>query len=218
MAKKQDDKGVQQCPAGTVLFKEGEQGDRMYVIKSGRVQITKKVVDQDVLLEELRAGEFCGELALVNDQPRTVTAVVTRAASVIQIDSSQFEQMLKGNSDISLRMLKKISQRLTRAQYRISNLMLRSTAARLLHQLKNEVVHSSNFATQGIHHPTPIPDDIAEILALEIGEIKTLLSTFVRDELIAIDSNGYFQILDIQAFDRYLKYLELKDRFDFHDA
>lgn len=218
MAKKQDDKGVQQCPAGTILFKEGEQGDRMYVIKSGRVQITKRVVDQDVLLEELRAGEFCGELALVNDQPRTVTAVVTRDASVIQIDSSQFEQMLKGNSDISLRMLKKISQRLTRAQYRITNLMLRSTAARLLHQLKSEVVNSSNFATQGIHHPTPIPDDIAEVLALEIGEIKTLLSTFVRDELIAIDSNGYFQILDIQAFDRYLKYLELKDRFDFHDA
>lgn len=209
------EKGVKQCPAGTVLFREGDQGDRMYVIKSGRVQIAKLVVDAHVVVEELGPGEFCGELALVNKQKRPVTATVVKDASVIQIDASQFEHMLKSNSEIALRMLKKMSQRLTTSHYRVSNLILKDPKARLLHQLLNEVKNNPSFAEHGVHHPTPIPDNLPEVLAMEIGEVKELLGQFVRDDLLSIDHKGYFQIIDDQSFGRYLRFLELHDRFDY---
>ena len=213
-----EEKGIKECPVGTVLFREGESGDRMYVIKSGRVRIFKRVFDAEVAVEELGPGEFCGELAMVNDQPRAVTAVVVRDATVIQIEAAQFETMLKGNSDIALRMLKKMGQRLTQAHYRMSNLMLRTSRGRLLHQLYHEVTASSRFAEVGFGHPRPVPDNLPDVLGMEIGEVKQLLNELVRDELIALDRNGFFQILDEQAYKRCMRYHELRDRFEFRQA
>lgn len=212
------EKGVKECPVGTVLFREGESGDRMYVIKSGRVRIFKRVFDTEVAVEELGPGEFCGELALVNKQPRAVSAIVVREATVIQIEAAQFETMLKGNSDIALRMLKKMGQRLTQAHYRMTNLMLRTARGRLVHQLYHEVTSSSKFAEVGFSQPRPVPDNLPDVLGLEIGEIKTLLNELVRDEIISLDRQGYFQIVDEQAYKRYLRYHELRDRFEYRQG
>jgi len=205
------DKGVRDCAAGTVLFREGEQGDRMYVIKSGRVQLTKRVHDSDIVVEELGDGEFCGELAMLGTAKRPVTAVVIDDAKVIQVQTDQFEDMVRGNADIALRMLKKLTQRLTESQYRVSNLTLRSNTGRILHQLRAEAENRNGEMTA----PTPIPDDLAEALAIEVGEVKQVLSKLVRDEMISIDDRGYFQIIDPASYDRYLQYLELDDRFSF---
>lgn len=212
-AKKSSDKGVKQCPAGTVLFREGEQGNKMYVIKSGRVRLTKKVQDNSIVLEDLGAGSFCGELSMVNDQPRPVTATVIQNAAVIQIDASQFENMLRSNSDIAVRMMKRMTERLTRAQYRMTNFSLRTTKARLMHQLRYEVLTQSENGS--LHASVAIPDNIASALGMEVGELKRLLTTLVKDDLITINQQGQFQIIDPQAYDRYLRYLELHDRFEY---
>lgn len=203
------EKGVRQCPAGTVLFREGEEGQRMYVIQSGRIRLTKRVHDQDVVVEELGAGEFCGELAMLGGSRRPVSAIVVEEASVIQIPADQFETMIRSNSDIALRMLKRMTQRLTEAQYRVTNLILRTNTARVLHQLRAEAAqHSAE-----LQEVAPIPDNLAEALAMEIGDVKKVLAQLVQDELIRIDKQGGFQILDLAAYDRYLRYLELQDRF-----
>lgn len=206
------EKGVQECTAGTVLFREGEEGNRMYVIKSGRVRLTKKIHDSEVVVEELSAGEFCGELAMLGTAKRPVTAVVIEDASVIQVETGQFENMIRGNTDIALRMLKKLTQRLTQAQYRVSNLILRSNTARVLHQLRAEVERHGEDPTQA----TPIPDNLADVLAMEIGEVKKVLTQLVRDELISIDKRGFFNVIDPPSYDRYLRYLELQDRFSYN--
>ena len=210
---KAGDKGVTQAPAGTVLFREGEPGNKMYVIKSGRVRLSKNVFDTDITLEELHGGDFCGEISLVNQQPRPVTATVTEAAAVIQIDAAQFENMIRSNTDIAVRMMKKMSRRLTEAQFRIANFTLRTTRARLMHQLRWEAQRASaNF-----DEVTALPDDLADVLSLEIGEVKRLLSELVSDQLIHIDKRGMFHITDLSSFDKQLRYLELKDHFEFRD-
>lgn len=212
-AKTANDKGVKQCPAGTVLFREGEKGDKMYVLKSGRVRLTKRVQQASIILEDLNAGAFCGELSMVNDQPRPVTATVLEDAAVIRIDASQFENMLRSNSDIAVRMMKRMTQRLTRAQYRLVNFSLRKTKARLMHQLRQEaILRSEGGVPRAL---TPIPDNIAGILGLEIGELKRLLTQLVRDDLITVHPDGNFQIVDPQSYDRFLNYLELHDRFEY---
>lgn len=210
---KKSEKGVTQCPAGTVLFREGDAGDKMYVIKSGRVRLTKQVFDTNVTVEELRGGDFCGEISLVSDQPRAVTATVMSDATVIPIDSAQFEKMIRDNTDIAVRMMKKITRRLTEAQFRISNFTLRTTRARLMHQLRHEAARAGDQ----LDKPAPIPDDIADALSIEIGELKKLLGELVRDDLIQLDKKGNFLIVDRGSFDRHLKYLELKDHFEYRD-
>ena len=201
------EKGAQKCEVGTLLFREGEQGDRLYVVRAGLIKLTRHVHGTELMIDEVGPGEFCGEIALVNDQPRTCTALVIKEAEVIALDRAQFEGMLKKSPDVALRMLKKMSERLNRAHYRLSNMALRSNRARLLHQLKQEA------ARRPPGQPTPIPDNLAEALALEFGDIKQMLHQFIQDELISIDRNGYFQIIDPSGYERYLSFLELQDRF-----
>lgn len=184
----------------------------MYVIKSGRVRLTKRIHDSEVVMEELDEGGFCGELAMLGTPRRPVTAVVSEDAKLIQVQTDQFEEMVRGNSDIALRMLKRLTQRLTEAQYRVSNLILRTNTGRVLHQLKAEAEQRGGEVTAA----TPIPDDLADALAMEVGEVKQVLNELVRDELITIDERGRFQILDPAAYDRYLRFLELQDRFGYN--
>lgn len=206
-------KGVTHCAVGTVLFREGEKGDKMYVIKTGRVQITKKVLGTEIAIEELRAGDSCGESALLNGNTRNTTAVVSYDASLIPISAAQFENMVKSNSDIALRMLKRISERLTESQFRMTNFALRQTKARLLHQLRAQAFQMNISGTK----PAPIPDDLAAVVNIEIGEMKILLGQMMKDGLIEIDARGTFTISDLKSFDQTLSYLELKDLFEFRD-
>ena len=196
-----------------MLFREGETSDKMYVVKSGFVRLTKTIFNEEVTVEELGAGDFCGELALVNAQPRQVSAQAITDCQLIPIEAAKFEEMLRHNPEVAIRMFKKICHRLTQAHYRISNLVLRSNQGRLLHQLRHEVRVHAEAKGQSVHHPIPLPDNLAEALALEIGEIKELLNQFVRDDLISLERNGNFQILDIRAYERYLSFLELQTRF-----
>ncbi len=202
-----------QCPAGTVLFREGDDGAKMYVIKSGRVRLSKRILDSEVTIEELRAGDFCGEVSLVSEQPRTVTATVTADATVIAVDAKQFEKMVSANNEIAVRMMRKMARRLTEAQYRISNFCLRTTRARMMHQLRAEALRASSSLDQA----APIPDDLAEVLSLEIGETKKLLGDLLRDELLQLDKKGNFLITDPADFERHLRYLELKDALEYRD-
>lgn len=218
MAKKDSgDKGTQKCEVGTALFREGEQGDRLYIVRSGLIKLSRRVHGTEVMIDEIGPGEFCGEIALVNDQPRTCTALVIKEAEVIVLEREQFEGMITKNPEIALRMIKKMSERLNRAHYRISNMALRSNKARLLHQLREEVRQLAERKGKTAHQPTPIPDNLADYLSLEFGDIKQMLTEFVSDELISIDRNGYFQIVDLPAYERYLQFLELQDRFEYRN-
>lgn len=193
---------------GTVLFREGEVGKRIYVVNEGRIKLTKRVHTTDTMIEVLGPGEFCGELALVMEAPHPVTATVLDPARLLIVDAKQFETMVRSNTEIALRMLRKLAGRLTQAQFRIVNYCLRSSMGRLLHQLKWEVAISSEQSLPFI------PEDLAEVLSLEKAEVVRLIDELKRLGFIAVEDNGVFSITDRESFERYLSFIELRDRFE----
>ncbi|MDX9724226.1 MAG: Crp/Fnr family transcriptional regulator [Myxococcota bacterium] len=194
--------------AGTVLFREGEVGKRVYVINEGRIRISKRVNKTEALIEVLGPGEFCGELALVLEAPHPVTATVIEPARLLIVDAKQFEAMVRSNGEIALRMLRKLAGRLTEAQFRLVNFQLRRPMGRLLHQLKWEVSIAED------ENAPLVPEDLAEVLGLQRTEVESLLAKLVAEGLIVM-TDGRFMVPDRGAFDRYLTYLELKDRYEF---
>ncbi len=200
--------------AGDILFQEGDPGTEVYVVQSGRVRLHKRVFRQDVIVEELSKGDFCGELALVMKTTRPTSAVVVEDSRLLVIPAPQFEQMIEQNPAISLQMLKRMATRLTRSQFRLSNFALRTPMGRLMHQLRAEW----KVATlQGADSIALVPDDLAEALGMEVGETEELLKKALADRLIDIDANGAFTIRNHDSYDRLLAYLELRDRFEFMD-
>ncbi|MHB1846498.1 MAG: cyclic nucleotide-binding domain-containing protein, partial [Deltaproteobacteria bacterium] len=82
-------------PKGTVLFREGDGGAEMYVVRSGKVAITKAVGNVEKLLATLGVGEFFGELSILSGKPRTASASVVEEAALLVIDPKTFEAMIR---------------------------------------------------------------------------------------------------------------------------
>ena len=108
---------------GQVLFHEGDDGDDMYIIQSGRVAIKKKVKDGDTTLAVLEKGDFFGEMAILERMPRSATAEVIEEGDLIVISGEMFGDMIKANPEIAVRMLRKQSIRLRETNRQVESLM-----------------------------------------------------------------------------------------------
>jgi sigma-B regulation protein RsbU (phosphoserine phosphatase) len=102
---------------GTVLFTEGERGDRFYIIEAGQVAIIKAMGSDDERLIGIRGeGEFIGEMSLLNrDGERTATARVHRPARLLEMSRSDFNALLSQEPTIAYEMLQVLSNRLRAA-------------------------------------------------------------------------------------------------------
>jgi CRP-like cAMP-binding protein len=108
---------------GQVLFREGEDGEDMYIIQSGRVAIKKRVKDGDTTLATLEKGDFFGEMAILERLPRSATAEVVEDGDLIVISSETFGDMIKANPEIAVRMLRKQSIRLRETNKQLEQVM-----------------------------------------------------------------------------------------------
>jgi hypothetical protein len=98
--------------AGDSVYQEGEPGMMMYVIQSGVVELFREVQGQRISYGALEKGDFFGEMSLLLErQPRTTSAVVLQDADLVEIDATLFDKMIRGNIEIAVRMMRKLSLR-----------------------------------------------------------------------------------------------------------
>lgn len=110
--------------AGSTIVTEGDSGVGLYVIKSGKVRITR-VVDPDRAEEELgtaEAGDVLGEMALLDDLPRSATITATEDVVALLLPVWEFRTILRNHPDISLKLLAVLSRRLRQSRQHESNL------------------------------------------------------------------------------------------------
>ncbi len=98
--------------AGDYVFREGDLGTEMYILHEGRVEILKAMKGDEKQLAVLEKGDFFGEMAILEDLPRTASARALTPVKVLHINGSTFDQMLRSNPEIAVRMMRKLSRRL----------------------------------------------------------------------------------------------------------
>jgi CRP/FNR family transcriptional regulator, cyclic AMP receptor protein len=106
---------VERFLAGTRLFRAGDAGDSMFLVESGRVQIRLSDTEGDeVVLADLRSGEFFGELSLLDGKPRSADAVVLEDTTLAILSRSTFLSLMDGRPGVALPFLKAMAHRLRR--------------------------------------------------------------------------------------------------------
>ncbi len=106
--------------AGESVFAEGEPGSTMFVVHSGRIALHRTASGQKQPLGVLEKGDFFGEMSILEGLPRTSSAEALDDAELIEINSMIFDKMIRGNIEIAVRMLRKLSIRLREAEARLS--------------------------------------------------------------------------------------------------
>jgi len=97
---------------GEYIFREGDLGTEMYIIHEGKVEILNKVSGKEVAIAILEKGDFFGEMSILEDMPRAASARALTPSKVLQINGSTFDQMLRDNPEVAVRMMRKLSRRL----------------------------------------------------------------------------------------------------------
>jgi len=199
-------------PAGTVLFKEGETGREMYVIQSGKVKISKQVRGEEQVLAILGPGEFFGEMAILNNKPRSATATVVEESKMLVIDPKTFELLLKNNIEIAIRMIKKLAQRLQEADDQIESLLYKDANSRVVHTLTRSADHHGKPVEDGVK--VGLTDkDLAGKTGLTPEQVEEILSRLEKAKLIQRVEDGII-IADVNRLRKYLEYLSMKEQFE----
>jgi CRP/FNR family transcriptional regulator, cyclic AMP receptor protein len=196
-------------PQGAVLFREGDVGKEMYVIQAGRITVSKHVRDVEKVLGTLGQGDFVGEMAIISNKPRSATATVAEEAKLLVIDSRTFEAMVRANSEIAVRMIKKLTERLQDADRQIENLLLADPTSRLVHFLMHQV--AARGGTDGVHVDFSVKE-LPPMLGLREEQIRDTLIKLEKAKLATLDSDGAV-ISSLQKMKEYFDFLEMKAKF-----
>ena len=102
--------------AGDYVFREGDDTTDMYIIQEGEIEIVRSWAAESQQLAVLEVGDFFGEMSLLEEHPRPVSAHALTGYKLLRIDHSTFDQMVKEKPEIAVRMLRKLSRRLRERQ------------------------------------------------------------------------------------------------------
>lgn len=197
-------------PAGTVIFREDEPGTDMYILQRGSVRVTKRVRNIEKTLVVLGKGEFFGEMSILNDKPRSASIVAEEECDLLVIDRKTFEAMIKGNPEIALRIIKKLSGRLQEADHQIENLLIKDNTGRVVNHLARMAGGKPKTDT-GIDLGIG-PDDVASMIGISKDQVQSILAKLSKAHMVDV-SGGTLVVADPDQLSRFIKYLEMKDNF-----
>ena len=93
-----------------VIFHEKEPGAGMYIIKSGSIKLSKKADNKEIFLMSLAAGDFFGEIALLDESPRSATAASEGRTKLLGFYRPDFLDLLKREPKLGSKVLLKLAQ------------------------------------------------------------------------------------------------------------
>jgi CRP/FNR family transcriptional regulator, cyclic AMP receptor protein len=199
--------------AGEVLFREGDPGHEMYVIQAGLVRVVKRAGGEVRSLATLGRGEFVGEMAILNGKPRTATAHVLEDARCLVIDAATLEQMIATNTEIAVRLVKKLARRLDSADELIQMLLNPDPRARVLYTVKRHAESFVEEGGQGIRLRASARE-IAREVGVDVAQVDDVLSRLARMRIATEDETGAILVTDLPRLMEFMELLEMPTKFE----
>jgi len=175
--------------AGRVLFNEGEPGDTMYIIQIGRVKITKRIGNSEKILMVLQKGDFFGEMAIINQAPRTATATAVDNCQLLCFNRQGFLSMISKNSNIAMNIIEKLCFRLQKADNAIRDLTKRDIKSLVISVL-NDLSHAHRGAGRV---QTLVYKDTLKSIAEQSGATVKEVEVEIQQLIVAgmLNTDGY---------------------------
>ncbi len=177
---------------GEVIIAEYEPGDCFYLIQSGRVQLVKCVNGNKKNLDILKPGEFFGEMAILDNSPRSATCMAAGKVKCLEFNKENFELLITGNPQMALLLLKLFCKRIYDQKRRFKILVVKDLQARIadVFMLLDEMNPVMNEAEKQRRFNVTISD---------VAHWAGLSQEVTRDEI-----NKFVERRKVEVFDNYM--------------
>lgn len=170
-------------PKNSVILFEDDPGDALYVVAQGQVKVVLIGEDgREVILSVLGVGEFFGEMALLDDEPRSAHVIAMEDSTLLVLRREDFQTILHQTPGIAVPLLRELSHRLRRVDEKVGSLVLldvNGRVAQLLLEMADEA--GSDRITRRLTHHT---------IAQMIGSSRETVSRTMRE----LAQKGYIQV------------------------
>ncbi|GAC1431396.1 MAG: Crp/Fnr family transcriptional regulator [Thermoanaerobaculia bacterium] len=186
-----------------VIFHAAESGDVFCVIREGKVKITMISPEgKEIILTMMGPGEFFGEMALLDDAPRSATVVALEPLEVVTIWRTDFLQILADNFSITRKLLSELSKRVRRMSLRIESLATMDVYGRLARFFLDLAQQQGKVLDNGYVAVTrPTHQAIANMIGTSRETVSRLIHDLMRQELLL--SEGKTVYLSKNALDQF---------------
>ena len=173
---------------GEVIFREGDDGDTCYVLKSGAVILTREHQDgRMVALAEVRAGGMFGEMAMFRDEARSATAECLEDTSAVALLARDVQRLIRQNPDIALKLLHALADRVGRTTERLLQQSFQTVAGRVASALYAQVV--ARQAEGAPEHDVLVratQAEIAQLAGTSRESASRFLATLEREGVVSL--------------------------------
>ncbi len=172
-----------------VIFHLGDPGGLLYLISRGKVKISHTTPDgQEVVLAILGTGDFFGELALLDDSPRSATAVALEPTETWTLHRAEFMQYLSDNPNFALHVLKTLARHIRRLNTQLADIFFLDLPGRLARVLLNLSEQYGRKTQEGIQIELSLTQtDLAEMTGATRVSINKALGRFRRAGWIRVN-------------------------------
>ncbi|TVR54972.1 MAG: Crp/Fnr family transcriptional regulator [Spirochaetaceae bacterium] len=172
---------------GDIIFCEHEPGDSFYLIQAGRVQISRIMADIEKTIDILQPGEIFGEMAILEEAPRSANAIALDPMKALEFNRANFEILMRGNPQIALKLLKLFTKRIYDQRRRFMILTLDDVQAKVadVFLMLAEGEGTSNQESNERTFRTSV-EDVAHWAGISPEKSREVLSHFASQRRIEI--------------------------------
>ncbi|MDH5681314.1 MAG: cyclic nucleotide-binding domain-containing protein [Spirochaetota bacterium] len=123
----------------TVIFCEHEKGNELYILQQGQVKITKVLDNNEKLIAVLKPGDIFGEMAILDDKPRSATAIAYGDINVMAVNNENFQAMVTSQPQLATKLITLLSERLWTGFRQLANNLLKNPVGKLFDTLLLQV-------------------------------------------------------------------------------
>jgi CRP/FNR family cyclic AMP-dependent transcriptional regulator len=171
-------------PKGSVILFQGDPGDSLYVLRQGRAKVVLIGEDgREVILGVLEPGAHFGELALIDDQPRSAHVIAMEDSQLLILRREDFRRRVEANPSVAWALLTELSRRLRRADQKIGGLVLLDVPGRISRLL----LDLSSETTNGTIEKPLTHQTIAQMIGASRETVSRAMKDFQQEGLIRVE-------------------------------
>lgn len=190
---------------GDMIFSEYEPGDSFYLIQDGRVQISKIMGDIEKTIDILQPGEIFGEMAILEEAPRSASAIALDAVKCLEFNRENFEILMRGNPAIALKLLRLFTKRIYDQRRRFMILTLDDVQAKVadVFLMLNEIEPPPEDEDQDEREFKTTAEDVAHWAGISPEEARQVLNHFLSQRRVEIFPDRIL-VKNINEFTRFV--------------
>lgn len=188
-----------------IIFHLGDPGGLLYVIGRGKVKISHTTSDgQEVMLAILGPGDFFGEMALIDEAPRSATAMALETTETWTLHREEFVAYLQDNPDLALHVLRTLAGHIRRLNVQLADIFFLDLPGRLARTLLNLADQYGRHTVEGtIIDVSLTQTDLAEMTGATRVSINKALGRFKRSGWVRV-AGKELTVLDRQALEELI--------------